>query len=299
MDTDLLRIFAEVAHAGSFAAVARQRNVDPSSISRQLAELERAVGARLLQRTTRSLALTEAGDAYLRRIEPLLDELDHARDLALQGAAAPSGTLRLTASVAFGQLRIVPLLGEFRLSYPGVQLDCLFTDENVDLIAQRVDLAIRKAAAVEGDLVATKLVDTRYRIVASPDYLAAAAPIAQPDDLLAHRCLLFPYPGFRSQWRFRDAAGHEVTVPVTGDLMLSTGLALRDAALAGLGPALLPDWVVDEQIAAGRLLPLLGEYRVTGTEFDTAAWLVYPSRRYLPAKVRVMIDFLKAHLSGA
>lgn len=294
MDLNSLQLFVAVAQRLSFAAVARERGLDPSSVSRSIAELEAELGLRLFQRSTRAMALTETGDLYLSRIEPLIDEMTQAREAALQVAGAPRGVLRLTASVTFGQMRIVPLLNEFRALYPDLTLECLFTDANVDLVAERVDLAIRLAPTIEGDLIAAKLMNTRYRVVASPRYLAGHPEIRQPADISSHRVLLFNLRSYRSRWLFRDREGNEETVPISGDITLAPAGSLLAAALAGLGPALLPDWLVDEAITDGRLQDLFPGHRATATTFDTAAWLVYPSRAFLPNKVRVMIDFLRS-----
>jgi DNA-binding transcriptional LysR family regulator len=272
-------------------------NIDPSSVSRAIADLEAELGLRLFQRTTRSMTLTEAGDLYLSRMEPLIEELAQAREAALQVTGAPRGLLRLTASVTFGQMRIVPLLGEFRARYPDLEIECVFTDANVDLVADRIDLAVRLAPSVEGNLIAAKLMDTRYRVVASPGYLAAHAPLTEPGDLAGHKALLFNLKAYRTNWIFRDFEGREEAVPIAGDLTLAPAGSLLTAAIAGLGPALLPDWLVDEPIAEGRLVDVYPRHAATATTFDTAAWVIYPSRAYLPNKVRVMLDFLREKLS--
>jgi DNA-binding transcriptional LysR family regulator len=296
MNLDALDLFVAVARRGSFAAVARDRDVDPSTISRAIGELEAELGLRLFQRSTRSLRLTEAGDLYLARVEPLADELARARDEAMNVTRTPHGVLRLTASVPFGQVRIMPLLAEFRRLYPGLKLECLFTDDNVDLIADRIDLAIRLGPAIEGDLIAARLMDTRYRVVASPAYLDCHPPPTKPADLSRHRVLQFNVHAYRSRWLFRHAAGRVEEVPIDGDITLSPVSALLAAAIDGIGPALLPDWLVDDAIADGRLVHLLRECDAAATTFDTGAWLVYPSRAYLPTKVRVMIEFLKRRI---
>jgi DNA-binding transcriptional LysR family regulator len=299
MDTRALALFVEVARAGGFAAAARPRGLDPSTVSRAVAGLEADLGLRLFERSTRALRLTEAGARYLARAEPLVEELARAAAEARAGRARPTGLLRLSASVTFGQRRVLPLLPEFRARHPEVALDCVFTDATVDLVADRIDLAIRLAPSVEGDLVAARLMDTRYRVVAAPDWLAARAPIARPADLGVHAALLFALRPFRARWLFRAADGCVEAVPVHGEVTLSPAGSLREAALAGMGPALLPDWLVDDDVAAGRLVRLLPEWDVAATSFETAAWIVYPSRSFLPAKVRAMIDFLRERLPGA
>lgn len=298
MDLRDIDLFVAVARRRSFAAVAKERNVDPSSVSRAIADLEAALGIRLFQRTTRAMTLTEAGGVYLARIEPLIEELAHARDAATQVTGAPRGLLRLTASVTFGQMRIVPLLAEFRALYPDLDLECVFTDANVDLVADRIDLAIRLAPTVEGDLIAVKLMDTRYRVVASPSYLSLHAPLVSPSDLSAHRVLLFNLKSFRTRWLFRDVDGQVEAVPIQGDITLSPAGSLLGAAISGLGPALLPDWLISDAVERGDLVDLFPGHSAAATSFDTAAWLVYPSRSYLPGKVRVMADFLRLRFRG-
>lgn len=299
MNTNDMIVFAEVARSGSFAAVAKARNMDPSSISRTIAGLEATLGVRLFQRTTRRMSLTEEGELYLARAVPLVEDLAAVQAEARQSRAVPSGNLRLTASVTFGQNALMPLLPEFRRIYPEIALECMFTDANVDLVAERIDVAVRLAPAIEGDVIATKLMDTQYRVVASPEYLDAFGPPEAPEDLADRDCILFNLRDWRSRWVFRTAGEDSVDVPVTGSLVLSPAGALRDAALAGLGPALLAGWLVDQDIHAGRLVDLFPGWDVTATTFETAAWVVYPSRAYLPAKTRAMIDFLKDRLARA
>ena len=296
MDLATLRLLIDVAQRGSFAAAARARDLDPSSVSRAVSLAEDELGLRLFQRTTRQMSLTEAGEVYLRQIEPIADALAFARDEALRVSAEPAGTLRLTTSVAFGQVCMTPLLSAFKAAFPALTLELIMTDSNRDLVRERIDLAVRLAPSVEGDLISARLMETRYQVCASPAYLRAAPAVEQPGDLASHDCLLQALPDYRSRWLFRDRADQLAEIAVNGRLLLSNPLALREAAVAGLGPCLLADWLVGPDIEAGRLVDLFPRHRVTATSFDTAAWLVYPSRAFLPNKVRLAIDFLKAHL---
>ncbi len=291
-----LELLIAVAKRGSFAAVAKERNIDPSSVSRAIGDLEHELGLRLFHRSTRSMTLTEAGEIYLARIEPLIDELQHAREAAAQVSLTPKGLLRITASVTFGQVCIVPLLGEFHKKYPDLQVECVFTDTNMDLVSDRIDLAIRLGPNIDGNLVAAKLMDTQYGVYASPEYLAQHPPLTKPSDLADHKVLLFNLRAYRSRWLFRDRDGHEQSIPVNGDLTLAPAASLLSAAVAGLGPALLPDWLVADPLEKGLLVSLFKEFQATATNFETAAWIVYPSRSYLPHKVRVMVDFLREKL---
>lgn len=299
MDFENLRIFVEVIRRGSFAAVARDRNVDPSSVSRAVASLEEELGSRLIQRSTRRMGLTEAGNLFFGRVEVLVDELDQARDELLEAGARPVGTLRLTATVSFGHLCLLPWLPKFRALYPALKLELLFTDTTLDLVSERVDLAIRLGTNPDTSLIGVKLFNTRYRVCASPAYLARGKPLCVPQDLSNHPCLSFALPEFRTRWLFRDSAGTVSEVPIDGDVVISSALALRECALAGMGPTLLANWLIDDDLAQGRLVDPFPEYHVTATNFETAVWLLYPSRSYLPNKVRVMIDFLKQNLGRA
>jgi DNA-binding transcriptional LysR family regulator len=297
MDIEALRIFVHVARRGSFAVVARDRGTDPSSVSRTVASLEDELRVRLLQRSTRRMTLTEAGAKYLARIEPLLEELDQARDEALATSAKPIGTIRITASVAFGQKCIAPLLPKLRTAFPALGVDLLLSDTNLDLVSEGIDLAIRLGPSQDSALIGVKLFDTRYRVCASPAYLKDCRqhkrPLTAPTDLVAHNCLLLNLPDYRSRWLFRDATGTVSAIVVHGDVVISNPLVLLTCTLDGMGPALLVDWLADEALANGSLVDLFPDYAVTATNFETAAWLLYPSRTYLPTKVRIVIDFLR------
>ncbi|MBS8227483.1 LysR family transcriptional regulator [Vannielia litorea] len=298
MNVSDLSLIEEIARQGSFAAVARQRGVDPSSIGRLVAGIETELGLRLFSRSTRRMELTEAGALYLARIAPLTEELERAGEEARAVQSGPRGTLRLSASASFGQHVIVPRLPGFRAACPDVAVEGIFSDSTIDLVAERIDLAIRLAPEVEGDYVVSKWMDTRYRVVAAPDYLAKAPPLLRPEDMARHRAVLFPFRDYRSRWLFRQGAGEVMRQPVGGDILLSPAGAIRDAAVAGLGPALLPDWLIGEDLAQGRLTACIDGWEVTATSFDTAAWLVYPSRSFVPGKVRAMIDYLRGGQGG-
>ena len=289
----MLQTFVEVMRQGSFAAVARDRDIDPSSVSRTIASLEKELGVRLFQRTTRRLSPTEAGTAYFERIEPLVEEMQQAMDVAIDLAGKPKGTLRVTASVAFGQKCIVPMLPDFGAMYPDLTVDLLLTDAVVDLFAERVDLAIRLGLLADSTLIAQRLLRTHYRVCASPAYLQRCGHPQHPRDIERHNCLLFSLPGFRSRWIFRDSAGGMSELPVQGRTIISNAGALQQCAIAGMGLTLLPNWLIDDDLRAGTLVNVFPQYAVTATDFNTAAWLVYPSRNYVPLKVRVFIDFLK------
>lgn len=293
MDISVLQLFVDVMQQGSFAAVARDRNLDPSSVSRAIANLEAELGVRLFQRTTRHLSPTEAGTTYFERIEPLMEEMQQAIDVTTDVSGQPKGTLRITTSVAFGHHCIVPLLPEFATRYPDLTVDLLLTDAIVDLLMDRIDVAVRLGILTDSTLIAQRLIPTHYAVCASPGYLNQVATLHTPNDVSHHHCLRFPLAGFRTRWLFKDTNGLLSEVPVFGKTVISSAIALKQCAIAGMGLALLPNWLVEDELQAGILVNVFPDYDVTATDFNTAAWLVYPSRAYVPLKVRVFIDFLK------
>jgi DNA-binding transcriptional LysR family regulator len=296
MDISALRIFVDVARRGSFAAVARGRDTDPSSISRSVAALEAELGVRLFQRNTRRLALTEAGAIYLERVEPLLGEMEHANQAATEVSGHPRGVLRVTASISFGQKCLVPVLPAFAAAYPKIIVDLLLTDTVIDILTERVDLAIRLGPLSEPALAWQRLLRATYSVCASPDYLRRRGTPRHPQELKDHDCLLFPLAGFRSRWIFRDREKKLTQVPVQGRVLISSGIALEQCAVAGMGLALLPQWIVGSDLKSGTLINVFPDYEVTATDFDTSAWLLYPSRTRMPTKVRVFVDYLKKEI---
>jgi DNA-binding transcriptional LysR family regulator len=293
MDISVLQIFVEVMRQGSFAAVARKHNIDPSSVSRTIASLEEEIGVRLFQRTTRKLSPTEAGIIYFQRVEPLVEEMQQAIAEATDFSGQAKGSLRVTASVTFGLKCIVPILPNFGAMYPDLTVDLLLTDATIDLFAERIDLAIRLGILPDSTLIAQRLMPTNYVVCASPEYLQRWGTPAIPKDIEEHNCLLFPLAGFRTRWVFRNKEGDIKEVSVHGRTIISNALALQQCAIAGMGLVLLPYWLIYEDLVAGNLVNLFPDYEVTATEFNTAAWFVYPSRTYVPLKVQVFMDFLK------
>jgi len=295
MDTHDLETLMCVIHLGSFAAAARELQVDPSSISRTVAALEAELGARLFQRSTRRLAVTEAGAVFAQRLGPLLEELQQARLAAVDATGQARGTLRVSVSNTFGLGRIVPLLPAFCRAHPALDIELMLTDAVVDLVAERIDIAVRSGALQDSTLVALPLLRTRYRAVASPRWLRdRPKPPRTPQDLRHCDCLSFSLPGFRDRWLFaRSDDGPWTTVDVRSRMLMTNGLALRECALAGQGVSLLPDWLIDADIAAGRLIDVFPRHRASFVDAPTGIWLVYPSRSYVPAKVRAFIGFMR------
>lgn len=297
MDLSVVQTFVEVVRQGSFAAVARDRNLDPSSVSRAIASLEKELGIRLFQRTTRQLSLTEAGTVYFERMEPLVSEMKEAIAAAKEVSNHPRGTLRITASVSFGLACIVPHLAQFESRYPDLSIDLVLTDSVLDLVNERLDIAIRLGKMTDSTLIAHRLMPTQYFVCASPSYLKQKGHPRQPQQLSQHECLRFPLDGFRTKWWFEDRRGQKQgreAIAIQGKIVISNAIALRECTLAGMGLSLLPNWLIQSHLEAGSLINVFPHHAVTATDFETAAWFVYPSKSYLPLKVKVFTDFLKA-----
>ena len=295
MDDQLLRTTLLVARTGSFAAAARKTGVDPSSVSRQVAALEDELGIRVFERTTRRLDITEAGQLYLDRARPALEAMDEAADAARDVLSEPSGFLRVTTSVAFGERWLISRVASFHAAFPQIEIDLLLTDTVNDLAGDGIDLALRLGRRPEtGTLVAAKLLETSYRVVCSPDYLEKSGRPMHPSDLAQHNGLLFPLPGFRDAWRFRRHSETKTMEALPRPaLTISNALALRRAALSGLGVALLADWTIVDDLVNGELVDVFPNHDVSAGEFDSAVWLIYLSKAYMPARLRLFIDHLK------
>ena len=289
-----LQLFIEVVRRGSFAAVARDHDVASSSVSRAVAALEDELGVRLFQRSTRRLELTEAGRHYFDSVEGAIEEIALAGQRTAELTESPRGVLRITAPSTMGQIGIVPLLPAFTQRYPELDIELLLTDTRLDLLVERIDVAIRLGTLLDTSHIATRLFSAPYTICASPAYLARHGTPTQPAELAHHDCLHLNLPDFEN-WRFRDLQGRLAKVAVHGRVVISNAQALKQCALTDMGITLLPEWVVKEELTMGGLVPLFTDFSVGVTEFEISVWMVYPSRRHLPLKVRVFAEFVREH----
>ena len=286
--------FAEVATAGGFAAAARRLGGSTSQLSRRISALEARLGARLFHRTTRALALTEAGSAFLAAVLPLIDAA-RAADEAVAGLqGAITGTIRVSAPVSLGESTLAPLLNRFMADHPGVAIDLLLDDRSVDLVGEGIDLGLRVSPAMaDSGLVARVLRPVARVIVGAPSYLDRHGRPAVPADLAAHVCLLYRNLPDAEQWRFAEDDGlRQYRGP--SRLRADNGGVLLRAAIDGIGLVMLPDFIVAEALAAGAVERVLAGAAVP----PTALRLVYPPARRLSAKVRTLADFLAAELSA-
>lgn len=293
MDVDDLTLFLRIARLRSISAAARDLGVTPAGASARLAAFERELGARLIHRTTRQATPTEDGLAFMPHAEHVLEAAEAAHAALGRGGATPRGTLRVAAPSSFGRLHIVPGLPEFCARYPGIALDLRLSDSVVDLVEGAFDVAVRYTEFADTSFVARRLAPDRRVLVASPDYLARRGRPETPDDLAGHACLVV---GTLDLWTFRGRDGQPVERRVTPALRINDGEAVRDAACAGLGIALMATWCSADQIRSGALVPVLEDYPLVSTQ---TLWALYPSSRHLAPKVRVFMDWLVARFGPA
>lgn len=286
-----LEIFAAVAAQGSFSAAGRLLGLTPSAVSRTVDRIEARLGVRLLLRTTRALTLTAEGQAYLAAARRILTDLDDAeQQIADQGA--PRGRLRVSAALSHGRLCVVPLLGDFVRAYPHILVDISLTDAIVDVAGGQADVAVRFGPLADSGLTARKLGETRRVIVASPDYLAHHGTPRVPADLHDHNCLNFNFRRAEPVWPFCDGAS-DYAMTVTGSIEANNGETLGQLAAAGVGITRVGAFSVADEIADGRLVPLLEEYNPGDVESIHA---VFVGGANTPARVRVFVDFLAERL---
>lgn len=297
MNLDYIKMFIAVYRAGSFIEVANEQGLAPSSVSRSIGALENALKTRLFQRTTRSLMPTREGEAYFQKIVPLVEEIELAHQSLMDSAAKPSGRLRVTTSVSYGQIMIAPRLASFRQHFPNIDLELILSDGHLDLINDQIDLAIRHGSLSDSSLVARKLADVAYHLVCSPRYLEQRSRPRKPEDLHAHELITFTYEDFRHKWVFKKKEMSQ-GLSIKPALTVSNAATIRQCARDGAGIALLADWTISDDLQSGRLIKVLPDWRISGTASASAIWLVYPSNRFVPAKTRAFADFLLGSVNG-
>ena len=285
-----LTSFAKVVELGSFARAAERLSVSTSAVSRQVAELEAHLDVRLLNRTTRRLSLTEAGQAFYERCVQLLADLEETEAAVRSVAVEPKGTLRITCGVTFGEHYLSSAVAEFAERHPRVSFDLDLSDRAVDLVEEGFDLAIRIGPIGHQALVSRRIGTTQFVCCASPSYLARHPAPATPDDLERHECLAYTYAAVTSAWTFESRDGTRHTPRIVPRHRTNNGRMLAELAAAGLGIVLEPDFIVAPEVRAGRLQRLLPDYLPPRSSIAA----VYPSRRHLSAKLRTFVDFLAA-----
>ncbi|MCH7866190.1 MAG: LysR family transcriptional regulator [Myxococcales bacterium] len=296
MDTiAAIRVFVRVVEAGSFSGAARHLGLAPSSVSRQISELEDQLSATLFHRTTRKLSLTEAGHTYFERAERVLHEVDEAELAVAQLDGSPTGVLRITMPSGVGRFLLAETIPAFCARYPAVKFVLSMTDRLIDLVDTGFDLAIRVGQQRDSSLIARKIAESARIVCGSPAYLERAGEPTLPSELADHDCLTWrEHPG-SNLWRFEGKDGRS-EVRASGSLFAANADALVAAAVGGLGLVLLPDWNVGIELREGQLRPVLSSYRAVPA--TSTIYAVYPRDRHRPPKVRAFIDFLVEHFSS-
>jgi DNA-binding transcriptional LysR family regulator len=282
-----MAVFSRVVAAGSLSAAARELGLSPAVISRRLAALESRLGVRLINRTTRSLHLTDEGATYYDNCARLLSEIEEADAAVSAGRVEPQGPLKIALPTSFGHRHVAPLIPDFASRFPKVQLALSLSDRTVNLVEEGFDLAIRIADLADSSLAARKLAPNRRIVCASPEYLRRHGMPRTPQDLADHNCLTTN--DFAMNWEYRGPQGEPGVVRVSGRYCCDNWEVLREWALAGLGVALKSTWDVRPQLEDGSLVSLCPGYTF---DTDVAIYAVYPHRRFLPAKTRAFIEFL-------
>lgn len=286
-----MKVFAEIADRGSLTETSEALGMSRAMVSRNLASLEEWLGVRLLHRTTRRVSLTDAGREALDRCRKVLELTSDVKSLAGARRSAPSGLLRMTASASFSQAHLAAAVADFLEAHPLTQVELVVTERSVNLVEDRIDLAIRISSKLDDTLVARRLGTCRSVICASPAYLAQHGTPLTPDDLRKHRCLTHAYVG-RNEFVLRQA-GHVFKVPVQGPLQSNEPMVLMRAALAGAGVAMLPTYLASEAVLQGHLVHLLPEHEPERLDIHAT----YLSRQHQPLLLRAMLDFLAARFA--
>jgi DNA-binding transcriptional LysR family regulator len=285
---DGIHEFINVVETESFTAAAKRMDVSVAHVSRHINQLEDRLGTKLLYRTTRTLKLTEVGEVYYQHARKVLSDLQDAERAVMELEGKPTGKLRITAPVYYGEYFLAPLVNDFLLQYPNLDLELKLTNQAIDLVQEGYDLAIRLGALDSSSLMCRKLGRRTQYLCAAPDYLATRGTPQSLADLANHRCL----GGSLDHWRFLED-GKLRNWRVGSAWSCNSGLALRDAALKGLGIVQLPDYYVIDSLHDGRLVSLLENYRLP----DDGIWVLYPNNRHLSPKVRLLVDFLVERLA--
>lgn len=287
--------FVAVVKGGGFSPAARALGVSKSAVSKRINQLEQDLGVRLLYRTTRKLSLTEAGERYFEHAEQALLAASQAEDAVAELQGEPQGKLKISSPMSFGRLHISPLIPKILKRHPKLDIELLMDDRPVDLVADGIDIAIRSGfgGLPDSALVARKLAPLRQAIFASPDYGRERPLPRTPAELTEHNCILFSYSRDSNVWTF-ERHGASETVEVTGSYRVNNSEAILAAILEGIGVGRLPTFVAGPLVRSGQLVNLFPDYRIP----DHTLYAVFPERQYLPAKVRVFLEFALEYLGS-
>lgn len=287
-----LTSFVNAVQLGSFSSASRALGCSPASVSRHITSLEDRLGTQLFKRSSRNLALTEAGELYYTQVEQILVQLSEANHSINRLHNKPQGILKVHTRTLVGQLVIVPHLPEFLAQHPDISIDLVMSNNIASVMEQGTDVDIRIGRLEDSSLIARKLISSRRVACATPDYLARCGPIAHPQDLKNLNCLTYRINLGTPVWRFLDAQQRIEEVRIKGNFQTDFGFALVAMARNGLGIALLPDWSVHADLKSGRLVRLFPEYKISHIDFENGVYAVFPKSRETSVKLRLFVDFL-------
>jgi DNA-binding transcriptional LysR family regulator len=293
-DLEAWAIFASVAEAGSFARAAIELGLSKATVSKAVSRLERRLGERLFNRTSRRVSLTETGRILSLRATQMLAEAEAIEAEALAQSATPRGRVRLAAPMSFGMLHVAPALPEFLVEYPEIWVELHLSDEMVDLVGGGFDLALRIAALSDSSMLARRLCEVRRLLVGAPEYFARHDRPSHPRELAQHACLGYSYSSSRDRWEFAGPAGETQSVAVSGPLIANNGDALMPSLRAGIGIAVLPDFMVWRDLQEGRLETVMTQSLAPLIALN----IVSPPGGPRPSKVTVLMEFLIRRYSG-
>jgi len=283
-----IAVFVQVVASGSFTAAAERLDLSKSVVSKYVTRLEGHLGARLLNRTTRRLSLTEVGRVFYERSRRGLEDIEDATQAVSLLQGEPRGTLRVNVPMSFGILHVAPAVPEFQRMYPDLIVDMNLDDRKVDVIEEGFDVSVRISDLPDSSLVAKKIAPCKHAIVATPAYLAKHGTPRLPDDLRDHKIISYRHQESALEWHFKTPDQKPLSVTVSGSVTMNNSLAIREAVLENVGITRTPTFVVGKDIQEGRLVPLLTKYECLQVQI----YVVYPHRKYLSPKVRAFIDFL-------
>lgn len=289
---EAMKVFCRVVELGSFAAAAERLDISTSAASRMISQLETLLNARLLNRTTRRISLTEDGRGYYERSLQLLTDLEEAEELVGNASVALRGTLRLTAPISLGVWHLAPAIAAFSLLHPQLKFDISLSDQQSDLVEEGLDLAIRVGALGSQNMVARPIGKARLMVCAAQDYLKSKGIPKTPGDLAAHECLTYAYASESLTWTFAKD-GKSTSVRVSGSIHANNGILLRELAAQGMGITMAPDFILQAGVSEGRLVEILQDW----TPPALTVYAAYPSRKHLSAKVRGFVNFLQEWLA--
>ncbi len=290
--SDIL-IFIRVADSGSFTKAAELLNLSRSAVGKSIQRLETHLSSRLIHRTTRTLSLSDEGTLFYESAQRILQEVADAENLILKRHQTPTGRLRITVPVAFGRLHVMPVLRDFLAAYPAIDLEVIFSDDYLDLIHDGIDLAIRFGSLQDSSLIQQRLATHQLISCASPQYLAEHGLPKSLEDLAEHQQLIYLHQGRATPWRYY-VQGRDVEYPAYGRIRLYDVEALRDTALAHFGIAQIGAFLISEELAAGRLIPILQDI----APLIQPIYAVYPSKRHLSLKVKSLLQFIEQRWQG-